>query len=59
MKDLLTWLRNHELINIRKLERKCGIPQAALAKALKETMPIADKHKPILIQELKKYGFKN
>lgn len=56
----ITWLQEHELISINRLEKKIGIPQRVLSKVVKEldgrTLP--EKYHKDLITELKKYGFK-
>lgn len=56
----ITWLQEHELISINRLEKKIGIPQRVLSKVVKEldgrTLP--GKYHKDLIAELKKYGFK-
>lgn len=56
----ITWLQEHDLISINRLEKKIGIPQRVLSKVVTgldgRTLP--EKYHATLIAELKKYGFK-
>lgn len=54
----LEWLNEHELITILRLERKLGIPDRVLTKAIAGDRPLPDKYHNPLFEELKKYGFK-
>ena len=56
----ITWLQEHELISINRLERKIGIPQRVLSKVVTglDGRGLPDKYHEALIAEIKKYGFK-
>lgn len=56
----ITWLQEHELISINRLEKKVGIPQRVLSKVVTglDGRGLPDKYHDALFAELKKYGFK-
>jgi hypothetical protein len=56
----ITWLQEHDLISINRLEKKIGIPQRVLSKVVTglDGRALPDKYHEALIAELKKYGFK-
>jgi hypothetical protein len=55
---IIEWLRDHDLLSINRIERRVGIPQRVLAKALKGDRPLPEKYIRPLIKQLKKYGYK-
>ncbi len=57
-KRLFLWLKKHDLITIRRLEQKCGLPVRSIHLAMKGHQALADKHLPAVYEELRKYGFK-
>jgi len=57
--DILTWLTDHPLINIRGLEREAGIPENVLKNAMRGLQALADKHARPLMKVLEKYGYDN
>lgn len=62
---IIEWLRNHELINISRLERRCDISQGLLSKCMKdtinnatgETWKLPQKHIENIVSALRDYGF--
>lgn len=56
----IAWLQEHDLITINRLEKKVGIPPRQLHKVLSgfEGRKLPEKYHAGLINELKKYGFK-
>ncbi len=54
----IEWLKAHDLISHRALEKRCGFPQGALYKALKGVRDLPPHYVPLLCFELKTYGFK-
>lgn len=56
----IKWLRDHDLIAINRLEKKIGIPQRVLSKAITgiDGRSLPEKYHTLLFNELKKYGFK-
>jgi hypothetical protein len=56
-KNLIDWLKNHPLINISALCREANINRSNFDKSLKMDS-IPEKHEKILIDILKKYGYK-
>lgn len=55
---LLLWIKKHNLLSIHGLEKRAGIPQSVLDKALKGNRPLPEKYIPKLIEILKEYGYK-
>lgn len=55
---IVEWLRQHELISIFALEKKCKIPASTIWRAIKGTRGLPKKHFIPLKMELKKYGLK-
>lgn len=56
--QIISWLRNHDLIKLNRLEKKCSLPQAYLHKAIKGIILLPDKHVEVLKTELNEYGLK-
>jgi len=56
--NAFTWLKEHDLISINRLEKKVGIPQRSLSKAIVGIRDLPLKYHSDLMTELKKYGFK-
>lgn len=56
--QVLKFLRTHELISLNALEKKLGIPQSTLYKAIHDIRDLPAKHIPQLKAELKAYGLK-
>lgn len=55
---VLSWLKQHDLITIQRLEVRCNIPQRMLQKAIKELQPLPDKYVPEIVAVLKQYGYR-
>lgn len=58
IENVLLWLKEHDLISINRLEKKVGIPQRSLSKAIAGIRDLPLKYHSDLITELKKYGYK-
>ena len=58
IEDVFIWLKEHDLITINRLEKKVGIPQRSLSKAMAGIRDLPEKYHADLIAELKKYGYK-
>ena len=56
--QIILWLQNHDLIKVKALEEKCGMPQACIAKVIAGKVELPEKHIPALCKELKAYGFR-
>ncbi len=56
--QILDWIKNHDLIKVNSLEKKCGIPQAMINKALSGKVALPVKHLPALLKALRPYGFR-
>lgn len=57
-KMLTDWLSDKEHLSISAIERTAGIPAGLLAKAIKGTQELSEKHIGNLVEVLKKYGYK-
>lgn len=54
---LVLWLKTHELINIRALERNANVPSGALGKAVRGNISyLSNNHEPALAKILQDYG---
>ncbi len=51
------WLLKHDLLNIKGIERRCGIPETNLSIAINGSRDIPAKHIPALVNLLKDYGY--
>lgn len=56
--EIIEWLRERPLINIRKLERLAKIPQAHIAHVVKGSKVFSEAHEKKLREVLKNYGLK-
>lgn len=57
MRDIAQWLREHPLINVRKLERECLLAQGTIGHVLNGGRSFTDDHKKKLADVLKVYGY--
>jgi hypothetical protein len=53
---ILDWLREHDLIKHLALEKKCGMPQGCIYKAMNGRISLPEKHMILMVEELQKYG---
>jgi hypothetical protein len=54
--QIINWLNTHDLIKIKALEEKCGLPQSCIARVNAGKINLPPHHVPALMKELKKYG---
>lgn len=53
---IVNWLRDHDLIKHLALEKKIGMPQGCIYKAIKGKIKLPQHHIILLLEELKPYG---
>lgn len=55
--QIKAFLKSHELISVRGLEKKTGIPDDSLKKFLQGQRPLPFKHIPAIEKVLLEYGY--
>jgi hypothetical protein len=55
---VINWIKEHDLINIRGLEKKAGVPIRTIFFALNNYHRLPAKHLPAIYTEIEKYGYK-
>ena len=56
--EIVIWLNERPHLSVSAIERSAGIPAGLLAKAIKGTQPISDKHINNLVEVIRLYGYK-
>lgn len=56
---IISFLKDHEAINILAIERATGMPLSSLHRCVKKGLNIPKKHIPNLVKELQRYGFES